>query len=253
MSVIRSLWMCSSRAQMMTDAIAIVPARGGSKRISRKNIRTFHGRPLLAHTLETLLTAGLFSDVVVSTDDDEVAAVAEAVGARVPFRRPNLLADDYATTAQVVTHALGEMSAISQSEFRYVCVAYPAAVLVAAPVLAKGRELIIAGQFDFVFAGGRYRHPIQRAWRRNPYGEVEMVEEQFRSWRTQDLEPLYHDAGQFYWSLPDAWTRIESGESVRTGMLELEPLTYCDVDEESDWMLAELLYSLRSTQGGGGI
>lgn len=235
----------------VVDSIAIVPARGGSKRIPRKNVRVFHGQPLIVHTLRTLLASNLFERIIVSTDDDEIASIARECGVSVPFRRPASLADDFATTAQVVVHALDAIGKKGESEFQSVCVVYPAAVLVSVDDLTEGKRLLVEGGFDFLFAGARYSSPIQRAWRRTATGAFVMCDEQYRTVRTQDLEPMFHDAGQFYWSVPDAWHCIERGGVVRTGMIELEPGAYCDIDVEWDWARAELLYSIRKEKHAG--
>ena len=184
--------------------LAIVPARGGSKRIPRKNVRPFRGVPLIARTLEAVFHADVFDSVVVSTDDEEIAAVALKSGAAVPFMRPSELSDDWTTTAPVVAHAIEAVQA-ELGSFDAVCCIYPGAVLMTSDdYSASGGLVNEALEYGAVVAAVvRYGHPIQRALKKRdggflaPLGGPHSLTQ-----RTQDLEPMWHDAGQFYWASP---------------------------------------------------
>ena len=236
----------------MSDApgrfLAIVPARGGSKRIPHKNIRPFRGVPLLARTLETILHAEVFDSVIVSTDDAEIAAVALDAGATVPFVRPPELSDDWTATAPVVTHAI-EVLEPEMGRFEAVCCVYPGAVLITEDDYAASSTLVDdALKCESVVATVvRYGHPIQRALRRGDGGLLEPVggaDALVR--RTQDLEPTWHDAGQFYWASAARW---RCPEPLLSSIIpyELPAWRTQDIDTEEDWIRAEILYDLLST------
>lgn len=224
-------------------AIAIVTARGGSKRIPGKNIRSFHGKPLIAWTIENLLESQLFSQVIITSESPEIIAIAESAGAIAPFIRPAKLADDFSTTAEVANHAIGELEKTGVATANHYCVVYPAAVAITKGDLTKSRELMREGNFDLVFAGQKVRASPYRSWKLGPGGQVTPLYPDKQSARTQDSEPLYQDAGQFYWSLPDSWKRVMRGETIRRGMWEVPRSRVIDIDDEEDWKIAEALFS----------
>lgn len=225
----------------MTAAIAVIPARGGSKRVPRKNVREFAGRPMIAHPIRTALTSGLFGHVVVTTDDPEIAATAVAYGAEVPFTRPGELADDHTGTTPVVQHTLRWFES-HRDATPLVCCLYPTAAFVTGEHLAAGRDLLQRSETDYVFAAGRYRHPIQRALRRRDDGRVEPVQPDAIARRSQDLEPTYHDAGQFYWGRWEAWTAGREVLTGNTAALVLADHLVHDIDEPGDWERAESVF-----------
>lgn len=226
------------------SAVAIIPARGGSKRIPRKNIKPFHGRPMLAHSIQAALDSGLFARVVVSTDDAEIAAVARDYGAEVPFLRPAALADDHTGTVEVIQHAVAFLR--EQGEvFAYACCLYATAPFVTAADLTRGLELL-AAQPDkaYAFSVTDYAAPVQRALRLCPDGGVESLYPEFYRARSQDLEPAFHDAGQFYWGRVAAWQdglRLHAPHSLP---LRLPRHRVQDIDTPEDWHRAELLYDV---------
>ena len=223
-------------------ALAVIPARGGSKRIPRKNIRPFHGVPLLARTVETLRKAAVFDHIVVSTDDPEIRDVALAAGAEVPFVRPAELATDTAPTIPVIAHAIEALA--TKARHDYVCCAYPAAVLLQPADYRAALDLLAAADADYVFTATKYAYPIQRALRALANGGCEMFQPEHRGTRSQDLEPAFHDAGQFYWGRRDAWLASRPIFSDRSRMFLLSANRIQDIDTEEDWARAELIYEL---------
>lgn len=222
--------------------LAVIPARGGSKRIPRKNIKLFCGRPIIAWSIDTARASGCFDRIVVSTDDDEIAAIARAEGAETPFMRPRTLADDYTGTMAVVEHAIRATEAQCQ-EFSHVCCIYPTAPLLLPCSLNDAYERLITSGAAFSFGVASYGHPIQRALRLSSDGDVSMFEPRFAMTRSQDLEPGFHDAGQFCWGVRDAFltgvSPLSSGSSVA---VVLPRQRVVDIDTLEDWDLAEALH-----------
>lgn len=231
--------------------LAVVPARGGSKRIPRKNIRPFSGVPLLARTLDAVLRSDVFDEVVVTTDDSEIAAVALDAGAAVPFVRPPELSDDWTATAPVVAHAIEAVRA-EVGSFDAVCCVYPGAVLMTSDDYSAASGLVDeALQYGAVVAAVvRFGHPIQRALRKGvggllePLGGLDALTQ-----RTQDLEPMWHDAGQFYWASPDRWGTEEP--LLKTVVpYELPEWRVQDIDTEDDWVRAEIMSAVVESRSG---
>jgi pseudaminic acid cytidylyltransferase len=221
--------------------VAIVPARGGSKRIPRKNIRPFAGRPMIAWTLDALRASGCFDRVLVSTDDDEIAATAAALGAEVPFRRPAALADDLTPTLPVVAHAL-RCLADAGAPAEFVCCAYPTAPMLEPADLVQGLALLGEGSWDYVFSATTFAFPIQRALRHTAHGGVEPEFHEFIERRSQDLPEVFHDAGQFYWGRAGAFLDGRPIFSPRARPLMLPRHRVQDIDSPEDWARAELLF-----------
>ena len=225
---------------VVEPALAIVPARGGSKRIPRKNIRSFLGVPLLARTIGILRASGVFSRIVVSTDDQDIAAIARDAGAEVPFMRPASLADDFTPTIPVVVHAIDEVEGQGQM-FGLICCVYPAAVLSRPDDFREAARTLSIGDSDYVFAATSFPYPIQRALRRTDAG-CEMLWPEHRQTRSQDLEPAYHDAGQFYFGRREAWLEHRPFFSPRSRMHLMPGHRVQDIDTLEDWQRAELLF-----------
>jgi len=223
--------------------LAVIPARGGSKRIPRKNIRPFLGVPMLARTINLLQASGAFDRIVVSTDDEEIVEVAVAAGATAPFRRPAALADDHTPTLPVIRHAVREIEAGNVSP-SFVCCVYPAAVLVDPPSLSESLEMLRTSDADYVFTATSFPFPIQRALRRLDNGSCEMFWPEHRSTRSQDLEAAYHDAGQFYWGTRSAWIEERPIFTHRSRMLVLPRNRVQDIDTLEDWDRAEQIFRL---------
>jgi len=226
--------------------VAVIPARGGSKRIPRKNIRDFCGKPMIAWSIETAKASALFDRIIVSTDDDEIAAVAQHHGAEVPFRRPAELADDHAPTVPVIAHALMQIG-IRDSADKACCI-YPTAPLLQAEDLIRGYRRLNEGGLDYVFGVTHFPYPIQRAFRLRDDGLVEMFHRENYGARSQDLVPAYHDAGQFYWGTSEAWlSEKQLFLSQATGVV-LPRSRVQDIDNPEDWAFAEIL--MRGTIAG---
>jgi N-acylneuraminate cytidylyltransferase len=222
--------------------LCVIPARGGSKRIPRKNIREFCGKPMIAWSIEAAKECGCFDQIIVSTDDSEIAAVSRHWGAGVPFMRPAELADDFAGTTPVVAHAVRWYQDHGQ-ELAAVCCLYATAPFVELADIKQGLKLLDQADPDrFVFTATAYASPIQRALRIDAKsGESRMWQPDQYSKRSQDLEPAYHDAGQFYWGRAQAWLLAGNlFESSRP--LILPQWRVQDIDTEDDWIRAELLY-----------
>lgn len=230
---------------MNLERIAIVPARGGSKRIKGKNIRLFAGKPIIQRVLETLDSSGLFKQIIVSTEDDQIAELVEDLGFEVPFRRPPSLASDYATTAEVVNHAIHWLERSGASRETIYLTAYPTAVFMTTNHLSKSVELLQPGRFDIVFAASRFRSELQRAWWVGENGSVTEVFPGNQQERSQDLKPAFFDAGQFYWSTATGWTPSVQCDYSRRTMFELGPYEAVDINTEDDWEFAEMLFQIR--------
>jgi len=215
--------------------LCIIPARGGSKRIPRKNIRDFLGKPIIAYSIEVALESGLFGDVMVSTDDQEIAEIAIQYGAKVPFMRSSETANDFATLADVIDEVIGVYKKQSKT-FNYACCILPTAPLITIENFKKGLDLMIKKQADSVRPLVRFSYPIQRAVKL-VNGKTEMFYPEYKTSRSQDLEPAYHDPGQFY------WMSYEKGlKGVNKIGFEISAAQAQDIDTEEDWKLAEIKY-----------
>lgn len=222
--------------------IAVVPARGGSKRIRRKNLVDFDGRPIMEIPLATVLGCGLFQEVIVSTDDEEIADLAIRMGASVPFVRPSHLANDHASTAEVVIHAVNDFVERTAMSPDIVLVVYPTAVFLTGSDVTRMLGLLSDPEIEHVMTVGRYSSPIQRAFTSSDNRRLNRINPDQSLVRSQDLVPTFFDAGQAYASKPSAWTRILNGDEVSTGMVELEPWRVWDIDNPEDLEMATILY-----------
>lgn len=223
--------------------VAVIPARGGSKRIPRKNIRDFCGKPMIAWSIEAAQESDCFDHIIVSTDDDAIATVAEQIGAIAPFRRPAHLADDFATTRQVVNHAI-EQARILYGDVEYVCCIYPTAPFLTAANLKGSANLLISNVADFVFSCTSFAYPIQRALRMTENNAVEMICPEHRTTRSQDLEDAFHDAGQFYWGKADAFMRGLEVFAPNSLPWILPRHLVHDIDTPEDWLRAEIAFKV---------
>lgn len=223
--------------------LAIIPARGGSKRIPRKNVKDFVGKPMIAWSIEAAIASGLFDHIIVSTDDSEIADISRTYGATVPFMRPPELADDYTETSVVVAHAINWCRAqLATPEL--VCCIYATAPFVSAADLEKGMSLLIETNSNFAFSVTSYPFPIQRALKLTKVGGVEMFEPEHLNTRSQDLEDAYHDAGQFYWGRPESWLSEIPIFSASSSPVILPRYRVQDIDTIEDWSRAELMFKV---------
>jgi pseudaminic acid cytidylyltransferase len=221
-------------------SICIIPARGGSKRIPRKNIKDFCGKPMIAWSIEAAKKSNIFSKILVSTDDEEIASLAKSFGVEVPFLRPHDLADDYATTGAVMAHAcqwIKDEGISSES----VCCLYPTAPFVQPSDLKEALSLIETGNWKYVFTVGEYSSPIFRSFIQKPDGGIKMLFPENFETRSQDLENVYHDAGMFYFGSLGTWIeRVKVFDSL-SFPLKIPSWRVQDIDTKDDWVRAELV------------
>ena len=229
-----------------TKNIAIIPARGGSQRIPRKNLMEFNGKPMISRAIETCIETMLFEEIVVSTDDIEVADIARRAGANVPFIRPGNLADSHMPTAPVISHALKELAAQNKI-YTHCCCVYPCTPLLTPRDIHDVLESLQSSAKSFAYPVVKYSHPIQRAMRMSGDGTRVFREPEAELKRTQEFETYYHDAGQFYWGRVDAW--ISGGQMHSDGIgVELPNSILIDIDNYNDVRLAKLIEKSLSDQ-----
>jgi N-acylneuraminate cytidylyltransferase len=221
--------------------VAIIPARGGSKRIPRKNIRPFAGKPIIVWPIKVALSSGLFDQVVVSTDDAEIAEVARAAGAIVPFMRPANLSDDYADTKSVIRHAISELELDTEPDMQVCCI-YPTSVFADAQLLEKGLEKLNMSNCKFVLSITSIDPNVYRSFTKATDDRITMLFPENYGKRTQDLPSLYCDAAQFYWATVSAWQsdfKIFGADSIG---VYIDPSNVQDIDNESQWLTAEQIF-----------
>ena len=219
--------------------IAVIPARGGSKRVPRKNIRTFAGQPIIVWPIKAALSSGLFDQVVVSTDDAEIAEVARMAGASVPFMRPENLSDDFVDTKSVIRHAISELKLKTEVQ---VCCIYPTSVFADAQLLKDGLEKLNESKCRFVFSITSVDPRVYRSFTKAADDHITMLFPENYAKRTQDLPSLYCDAAQFYWAKVGAWQSdldIFGADSI--GVF-IDPSRVQDIDTESQWLAAERIF-----------
>ena len=220
-----------------------MPARAGSKRIPRKNVRNFCGKPMLSWALEAAKASGCFDHIIVSTDDEEIKRVAQANGALVPFRRPLKLSGDNVLTRPVINHAINKAQKFV-GEIRYVCCIYPTAAFITPDALIGSKKLLLESTADFIFSCASYPHPVQRALGLSKDGIVEMLWPEHKNTKSQDLRPTYHDTGQFYWGKASAF--LANLHALDSNSLPWIVPRYRahDIDTIEDWHQAELAFKL---------
>lgn len=225
--------------------IAIIPARGGSKRIPRKNIKGFRGKPMIAWSIEAALASHCFDEVIVSTDDDEIATVAKEYGASVPFIRPAELSDDHTATLPVLKHAVLEVEKLAGTSIQEACCIYATAPFVTSSILKKGLETLHSdAELDFAFSVTSFPFPIQRALGINADHRVEMIYPEHELTRSQDLPERYHDAGQFYWFRRAGLFNHDGIFSACSAPVIIPREQVQDIDTLEDWRCAELAHEL---------
>ncbi len=223
--------------------LAIIPARGGSKRIPRKNIKLFGGKPMIAWSIEAAKQSGCFDRIIVSTDDSEIAEVAISYGAEVPFMRPPELSDDHTGTTKVVAHAVDWYNKNSSLNIASkVCCIYATAPFIDIKDLQYGLQTLESSDADYAFSVTSYAFPIQRAIRIKNNNRVEMLDASQFNTRSQDLEEVWHDAGQFYWGRAAAWLELKPVFTQSSVPIVLQRHRVQDIDTEEDWTRAELMY-----------
>lgn len=220
--------------------IAIIPARGGSKRIPKKNIKPFFGKPMIAWSIETALQAGIFDSVIVSTDDEEIASISKKYGAEVPFLRPHELSDDYTGTTEVIAHAIDWANEQNYS-LEAVCCIYATAPFVRADDIIKGLDVLLSSKCEYAFSVTDFAAPIFRAFESSDSGGIKMFFPDEFTTRSQDLPEAFHDAGQFYWGKPSAWQQAKKIFDLHSRPVFIPRWRVQDIDTQDDWDRAQLL------------
>ncbi|WP_186758631.1 pseudaminic acid cytidylyltransferase [Echinicola salinicaeni] len=223
--------------------LCVIPARGGSKRIPRKNIKDFLGKPIIAYSIETALKSKLFDEVMVSTDDHEIAQIAIELGAKVPFLRSTKNADDHSTTFDVIKEVINEYRSIGK-KFDNGCCIYPTAPFLEVDDLEIGYEKLLSEERECVFPVVAFSYPVWRGFEKSEDETAKMIWPEYRNARSQDLKKVYHDAGQWYWFNIDDLLKNNNIFGHNTGMVELSELKVQDIDTQIDWKLAELKYEI---------
>jgi N-acylneuraminate cytidylyltransferase len=220
--------------------VAIIPARGGSKRIPRKNIKDFFGKPIIAYSIDAAIQSKCFDKVIVSTDDQEIANIALQYGAEIPFLRPSKISNDYATTIDVIQHALRWLEE-HEMKATQVCCIYATAPFIDPIYIQQGQRALLEKSVNYTFSATSYAFPIQRSFYLNK-GAVNMFYPEHYNTRSQDLDEAYHDAGQFYWGKPEAFLTGKPIFSKNSKAIILPRKLVQDIDTKEDWEFAEALY-----------
>jgi pseudaminic acid cytidylyltransferase len=227
--------------------VAIIPARGGSRRIPKKNILPFCGKPMIAHSIETALSSGLFERVIVSTDNEEIGEISELYGAEVPFMRSAELSNDFIGTHEVTGDAV-KFLVNSGVDVKYACCIYATAPLIQLEDLKKGYHLLKEGNWTNVFAATEFSYPIFRSFQYSENGGLEMFFPEHYPSRSQDLPTAMHDAGQFYWSNAETWMQPPKGFNKSSTVVLLPNWRVQDIDTIDDWKRAENIYRLQTEE-----
>jgi len=228
----------------MTDnkVVAIIPARGGSKRIPNKNTKLFAGRPIISYSIRVAQEAGLFDRVIVSTDSLEIAAIAREDGAEVPFLRPAELANDFAGTAEVVCHAI-EWLAKEGKQPEFICCIYATAPFIQASYLKQGYDKLVSSDATTVFSVTTYPYPIYRSLKITEDDRIKMIWPDYENIRSQDLPEAYHDAGQFYWANTNKFMKGKALFAKDSLPVILPRYLVQDIDTAEDWETAEMMFA----------
>jgi N-acylneuraminate cytidylyltransferase len=222
--------------------ICIIPARGGSKRIPRKNIKNFCGQPIISWSIETALNCKFFSRVIVSTDDKEIAKISQRYGAEVPFMRSESLSDDYTGTVPVIKNAINLLE-MNNEKVNFVCCLYPTAPFIEVSYLEEGLNKLIENNASYSISMTSFPYPIQRSFKLTKNNRIEMFFPENINKRSQDLEQCFHDAGQFYWGKRSSWLEEESILDQKTVPIYIPRYKVQDIDNEEDWIQAERIFS----------
>lgn len=229
---------------MQSKTICIIPARGGSKRIPRKNIKEFLGKPIIAYSIENALKSGLFGEVMVSTDDDEIAEISLQYGAKVPFIRSTKTSDDHATTADVLIEVLEKYKSTYNKKFDIACCIYACAPLITQEAFTRAHNKLVTESLDSIFPVSEYTTPIKRALTLNNEDQLSYIFKENELTRSQDLEAAYFDVGQYYWFNVEAFQSKKALVMGNTKCIIIPPMYAQDIDNEADWKLAEMKYKL---------
>ena len=221
--------------------LCVIPARGGSKRIKKKNIKNFCGKPIIAWSIQLAIASKYFDKIIVSTDDNEIADLARSYGADVPFVRPKILSNDYTGTVPVISHAIKWQIKHCQKPI-YVCCIYATAPFVKLSDIKYGLKILKSSSSEYAFSATNYAYPIQRSFRIKKNKKIKMLYPEHYNSRSQDLEEVFHDAGQFYWGLTDAWLKNKPIVSENAIPIMIPRDQVHDIDTLEDWQIAEKMF-----------
>ena len=221
--------------------LCVIPARGGSKRIPNKNVKIFCGKPIIVWSIELAIASKCFDKIIVSTDSKEIADLAKSYGVDVPFMRPKTLADDYTATVPVVSHAVKWQIENHQKPLYVSCI-YATAPFIKLSDLKKGLKILKSVRSDYVFTATNFAYPIQRSFKIKKNKKLEMFYPEYLNFRSQDLDDAFHDAGQFYWGLTDAWLKKKPIINDNSIPLLIPRDRVQDIDTPKDWKIAERMF-----------
>jgi len=221
--------------------VAIIPARSGSKRIPKKNIKSFCGKPIIYWPIDVIKKSNIFDKIIVSTDDEEIGEIARSFGAETPFIRPQNISDDFANVSDVMCHAVKWLEQ-GKYNLNTICCIYATAVFLAEEDLKIGYRTFLSQKWNYVFSGTTFPFPIQRAFKRNDNQGIEMFERRYLKSRSQDLEKAYHDAAQFYYGKSLAWVNKYEIFNKDSEAILLPRWRIQDIDTVEDWINAELMF-----------
>ena len=221
--------------------LCVIPARGGSKRVIKKNIKNFCGKPIIAWSIQQVIKSKCFDKIIVSTDDNNIAKLAISYGAEVPFLRPKKLSDDYTGTVPVISHAV-KWQIKNDLKPTYVCCIYATAPFINISELKNGLKILKKSKFKYVFSATNYSYPIQRSFRIKKNKKIEMFYPKNYKSRSQDLDVAFHDAGQFYWGQTDAWLKNKPIISKSAIPILIPRSRVHDIDTHEDWQIAETMF-----------
>jgi len=223
--------------------LCVIPARGGSKRIPKKNIKLFLGKPIIAWSIKLAIASNCFDKIIVSTDDKEIANIAKSYGAEVPFVRPKMLSGDYAATAPVISHAI-KWQIKNDKKPDYVCCLYATAPFIELSDIIRGLKIIKSKKINYVFPATNFAYPVQRSFKIKKNKKLEMFYPKYYKSRSQDLKEAFHDAGQFYWGETNSWLKNKPIIGINSLPLLIPRIRVIDIDTIEDWKIAERLFSI---------
>jgi len=221
--------------------IAIIPARGGSKRIPKKNVKFFCGKPIIAYSIEAAKESNIFEQIFVSSEDKKILSIAEKYGANC-IKRPKELADDYTPMRDVIIHSINEFMIKNNSKPEAVCSIFATAPLLQPSKLIEGYKILKSDNWEYVFPATKYNYPVYRSFIKNQKNGLEMLFSKSFDSRSQDLPEVYHDAGQFCWGSVDTWLNIDKSITKKSTIVEIDSSKVTDIDNDSDWEFAEFQY-----------
>jgi pseudaminic acid cytidylyltransferase len=223
--------------------LCVIPARGGSKRIPKKNVKIFCGKPIIAWSIEVAIASKCFDKIIVSTDDKKIADLAKSYGVDVPFMRPKTLSDDYTETVPVISHAIKWQIEHHQKPL-YVCCIYATAPFIELSDIKNGLKILKSSGLDYIFSATNFAHPIQRSFKIKKDKRLEMFYSEYLNYRSQDLDEAFHDVGQFYWGSADTWLEKKPIISENSFPILIPRTRAIDIDTIEDWKIAEKMFEV---------